>query len=103
MGGTLLTSAVLSLFVIWTMLVWLTNYAVKLIDDAANGVRESSTASVEMMTNPYLDSRCWVHPLLAMALGVLHYLYPQWPVWPALLVAALLLPASLGASAMSGH
>src|SRR5262245_18743377 len=67
MGGNLLTTALLSLFVIWTMLVWLTNYALRLIDDAANGVRESSAASAEMMTNPYLDSRCWVHPLLALA------------------------------------
>jgi hypothetical protein len=103
MGGTLLTTAVLSLFVIWVMLVWLTNYAVRLIDDAANGVRESGAATVEMMTDPYLDSRCWVHPVLAVALGVLHYVYPQWPVWPTLLAAVLLFPASLGACAMSGH
>jgi hypothetical protein len=103
MGGTLLTSAILSLFVIWTMLVWLTNYAVRLIDDAANGVREAGAASAEMMTDPYLDSRCWVHPLLAMALGVVHYIYPQWPVWPTLLAVVLLFPASIGACAMSGH
>ncbi len=41
MGNGLMTTAVLSLFVIWTMLVWLTNYALRLIDDAANGVARS--------------------------------------------------------------
>ena len=32
---------ILALFAIWLMLVWLTNYALHLIDDAANGVREA--------------------------------------------------------------
>jgi hypothetical protein len=103
MGTRLGMTAILSLFVIWTMLVWLTNFAVRLIDDAANGVRETSVASAEMMTNPYLDSRCWVHPVLAVALGWLHYLYPQWPVWTTLLAATLLFPASIGACVMTGH
>jgi hypothetical protein len=103
MGTGLLTTAILSLFVIWSMLVWLTNFAVRLIDDAANGVRQTSVASAEMLTNPYLDSRCWVHPLLAVALGALHYAYPQLPVWPTLLATALLFPASIGACVISGH
>jgi hypothetical protein len=56
-----------------------------------------------MMTDPYLDSRCWVHPVLAVAVGFLHYMYPQWPVWPTLLATTLLFPASIGACVMSGH
>jgi hypothetical protein len=103
MGTGLLTTAVLSLFVIWTMLVWMTNFAVRLIDDAANGVRQTSVASTEMLTDPYLDSRCWVHPVLAVALGALHYVYPHWPAWPTLLLATLLFPASIGACVMTGH
>jgi len=103
MGNRLYMTAILSLFVIWLMLVWLTNFAVRLIDDAANGVRETSVASAEMLANPYLDSRCWVHPLLAVALGTLHYLYPHWPVWPTLLIATLLFPASIGACVTTGR
>jgi hypothetical protein len=103
MGTHLFMTAILSLFVIWLMLVWLTNFAVRLIDDAANGVRETRAASAEMLADPYLDSRCWVHPLLAVALGALHYVHPQWPVWPTLLLATLLFPASIGACVMTGH
>ncbi len=85
------------------MLVWLTNYALHLIDDAANGVRESKAASVEMLANPYLDSRCWIHPLAAVALGCLHYFHPAWPAWPTLLIVTLLFPASISACVMSGR
>jgi hypothetical protein len=94
---------IMGLFAFWLMLVWLTNYALHLIDDAANGVRDAQAASAEMMTNPFLDSRSFVHLLLAAALVLLHYLRPQLPVWPTLLVAVFLFPASLGACAMSGH
>lgn len=103
MGTSLLFTALLSLYVIWLMMLWLTNFALRLIDDAANGVRETSAASAEMLTNPYLDSRCWVHPLLAVALGTLLYLHPQWPLWPTLLAATLLFPASIGGCVISGH
>ena len=91
-----------SIAAIWLILVWLTQYALVLIDDAANGSHETRAASVEMAT-AMLDARAWVHPALAVAVGVLLYLHPDWPRLPVLLVAALLFPASLGASAMTGH
>jgi hypothetical protein len=87
---------------IWLLLVWLTQYALQIIDDAANGVREARTASVEMAT-AFLDARAWVHPTLAVAIGVALYLDPSLPRLPVLLGAAVLFPASLGACAMSGH
>lgn len=92
-----------ALFAIWLMLVLLTNYTLRLIDDAANGVRESAVASAEMMVDISLDSRAWVHPLIAGAFTVMHWLRPQWPVTPTLVAGALLLPASLGACTMTGH
>lgn len=94
---------ILMLFVIWLLLVWLTNYSLRLIDDAANGVRESAAASAEMLADAYLDSRAWVHPVIAMALTAMHLLRPEWPLAPTLVAAALLLPASLGACAMTGR
>lgn len=103
LGGPSLATAILSLYAIYAMLVWLTNYALRLIDDVANGVREASAASVEMLSNPFLDTRCWVHPVIAVGLGAMHYFNPSWPAWPTLLVATLLFPASIGACAMSGH
>jgi hypothetical protein len=103
LGGPTLTTAVLSLYAILAMLIWLTNYALRLIDDVANGVRQAGSASVEMLTNPFLDSRCWVHPAIAAALGTMHYLNPTWPTWPTLLAATLLFPLSIGACAMSGR
>jgi hypothetical protein len=103
LGGASLTGAVLSLFVIWLLLTWLTNYALRLIDDVANGVRESRAASVEMLTDAFLDSRTWIHPSIAIVLVVLHELHPQWPVAPTLAAAVLWMPASLGACALSGH
>ena len=100
-GGDLIRFVV-SIAAIWLILVWLTQYALVLIDDAANGSHETRAASVEMAT-AMLDARAWVHPALAVAVGVLLYLHPDWPRLPVLLVAALLFPASLGASAMTGH
>jgi len=58
------------------MLVWMTNYALRLIDDAANGVHESATASAEMLADPYLDSRAWIHPAIAISLAAMHLLHP---------------------------
>lgn len=100
-GGGLIR-LVTSLLAIWLLLVWLTQYALHIIDDAANGVRESQTASVEMITS-FLDARAWVHPALAVALGVALYFNPQWPRFPVLLGAAVIFPASLGACAMTGY
>ena len=100
-GGDLIR-LVVSLAAIWMLLVWLTQYALHIIDDAANGVREAQTASVEMAT-AFLDARAWVHPTLAVAIAVMLYLNPSWPRIPVLIGAAILFPASLGASAMTGH
>ena len=100
-GGDLIR-LVVSLAAIWMLLVWLTQYALHIIDDAANGVREAQTASVEMAT-AFLDARAWVHPTLAVAIAVMLYLNPSWPRVPVLIGAAILFPASLGASAMTGH
>lgn len=100
-GGGLIR-LVVSIAAIWLLLVWLTQYALHIIDDAANGVREAQTASVEMAT-AFLDARAWVHPTLAVAIAVVLYMNPSWPRLPVLLGAALIFPASLGACAMSGH
>jgi hypothetical protein len=100
-GGDLVR-LVVSVATIWLLLVWLTQYALHIIDDAANGVRESQTASVEMAT-AFLDARAWIHPALAVAIGVALYFNPDWPRLPVLLVAAAIFPGSLGACAMTGH
>ena len=99
-GG--LVRLVVSIASILLMLVWLTQYALHLIDDVANGVRESQAASVEMAT-AFLDARAWVHPALAVAVAVLLYLKPEVPALPVLIGAALLFPASIGACAITGH
>jgi len=100
-GGDLIR-IVMCIAAIWLILVWLTQYALVMIDDAANGVRESQTASLEMAT-AFQDARAWVHPALAVAIGVALYFNPDVPRWPALVFAALLFPASLGACATTGH
>jgi len=93
----------MALFLIWCLLLWLANYSLRLIDDAANGVRVTSAASGEMMIDPYLDARCWIHPAAGALLCLMHVLHPRWPVAPTLLAAALLFPLSLGACVMTGH
>jgi hypothetical protein len=102
-GGSLGVVAVLAIFALWLLVVWLTNYALRLIDDAANGVHKAAVASAEMLADPFADSRCWVHPALAAILVLFHYAQPDLPTAPSLVVAALLFPASLGACVMSGH
>jgi hypothetical protein len=92
----------IGLWMAWITLTWLTRYAFRMIDDAANGVRSPAVADVDMI-NPFGDARCWVHPLLALLLIVVHLWLPALPVAPTLIGAALLLPASIGASAMSGR
>lgn len=100
-GGDLVR-LVASILAVLLLLVWLTQYAVHIIDDAANGLREAQVASVEMATS-FTDARAWVHPILAVAVGMVLYLYPSLPRLPVLVGAALLLPASLGSSVMTGH
>lgn len=84
------------------ILTWLTRYAFGLIDDVANGVRETAAAKVEM-ASPFGDARCLVHPALTAALLILYAVKPELPVMPALLGVAVLFPASIAACAMSGH
>jgi hypothetical protein len=93
---------VVSLAAMWLLLVWLTQYALHLIDDAANGEHQSAAASVEMAT-AFLDARAWVHPAMAVGIAVALYFNPDWPRLPVLIAAALFFPASLGACAISGH
>lgn len=86
----------------WFMLVWLINFALRLVDDVANGAQETAAASVEMMGNPFLDPRGVVHPTLAAIIGVTYFLNPEWPRLPMLVAAAVLFPASIGASTLTG-
>jgi hypothetical protein len=101
LGGDLIR-LVMSIAAVLLLLVWLTQYALTLIDDAANGVRETRAASVEMASS-FTDARAWIHPGLGVATWVALYLHPDWPRVPVIAGAAALLPASLGAIAMSGH
>jgi hypothetical protein len=73
-----------------------------MIDDAANGVEEAATVSAEMFS-PIADLRCWVHPMLAVAVGVALWMQPDVSPLPVQISAALLFPASLGAMAISGY
>ncbi|HWL62800.1 MAG TPA: hypothetical protein VNQ32_08385 [Steroidobacteraceae bacterium] len=93
---------IMGLAALWIILVALTNYAFRMISDIANGVREASTAEVEMM-NPVADSRSWVHPLVAVALVALHATQPGLSVVPTVVAAVLLFPPSIAACAMSGR
>jgi hypothetical protein len=102
LGTGNLAITLIGLWMLWITLIWLTRYAFQMIDDAANGARSTAVADVEM-TNPFGDARCWVHPMLALVLIAVHLWLPALPVAPTLIVAALLFPASIGASAMSGR
>jgi uncharacterized membrane protein len=92
----------LALLAILLLLVWLTQFAFALIDDAANGVQETTAATAEMLS-PFGDPRCWVHPALAAATSLTLYLRPEIPRLPVLATCALLLPVSIGAIAISGR
>lgn len=98
---TRLGPAILGVFAIWLLLIWLTQFAFTLIDDAANGVQETEAASAEMLS-PFGDPRCWVHPALATAVGIALVLHPAIPRLPVLVAGALLFPLSIGAIAISG-
>lgn len=102
LGSGNFITVLIGLWALWIILTWLTNYAFRMIDDIANGVREAATATVEMI-NPFADARSWVHPTLAVALVVLHATQPGLPAAPTLIAAALLFPPSIAASAMSGR
>lgn len=90
------------LWALWVTLTWLTNYAVRMIDDIADGVRKAAAAEVEQ-ANAVADPRAWVHPLLGVLLLVLHATRPGLPVAPTVIAAVLLFPPSLAASAISGR
>jgi hypothetical protein len=102
LGSGNLIVILIALAGLWVTLVWLTRYAFRMIDDIANGVREAAAADVEM-ANPFGDPRCWVHPVLALVLLVMHVRWPQLPVAATLIAVALLFPPSIAASAMSGE
>lgn len=93
---------ILGLFALWLILVTLTNYAFRMIEDIANGVREAPTVSAEMMS-PLADSRSWVHPLLAVALVAFHAVKAELSAVPTVIAAVLLFPPSIAACAMSGR
>jgi hypothetical protein len=95
-------SMLMSLFLIWVLLVWVTRYAFTMIDDAANGTAEAQVASVDMLS-PMGDPRCWVHPTLVAVVSLVLTFHPEMPRWPAVSAAALLFPASIGAITMSGR
>lgn len=101
-GSGIFIVMLIGLWATWIILVWHTRYAFRMIDDIANGVREAAAADVEM-ASPFGDSRCLLHPLLALSLVLLHVLYPALPVAPTLVFAALFFPPSIAACAMSGH
>ncbi|MEO8314543.1 MAG: hypothetical protein ABI645_07075, partial [Pseudomonadota bacterium] len=84
------------------ILIWFTQFTFRLIDDATNGVQETAPASLEMLS-PWGDPRCWVHPMLTVAIVLALALQPQIPRLPVLGACALLFPASLGAIALSGN
>src|SRR5690606_12000002 len=80
----------------------LTRYSFRMIEDAANGVREPAVLDLDML-HPFTDARCWVHPALTAGLVLLHMLNPGWPVVPTLIAAALLFPPSIAAMVMHGR
>jgi hypothetical protein len=102
LGAGNFVAQLMGLWMTLIVLVWLTRYAFRMIDDIANGVREAPVAEVEL-TNPIGDARPWVHPALAAALSLFHWMTPELPVTPTLVAAALLFPPSIAASAMTGR
>jgi hypothetical protein len=91
-----------ALIAILLLMVWLTQFAFAMIDDAANGASEPAPASAEMIS-VFGDPRCWIHPFIAVVVGVALFMQPSVPVLPVLATAALFYPPSLAAIAMSGH
>lgn len=98
-GIVVVAPAVLAILL---LMVWLTQFAFALIDDAANGASEPAPATAEMIS-VFGDPRCWIHPFIAVVVGVALFMKPGVPVLPVLATAALFYPPSLAAIAMSGH
>jgi hypothetical protein len=82
--------------------IWFTQFTFTLMDDATNGVKETAPASAEMLS-PWGDMRCWIHPVLTVAIGLTLMLQPQIPRVPVLVACALLFPASISAIALTGN
>ncbi len=101
-GAGSIPTQLIGLLAILLLMVWLTQFAFALIDDAANGVAETSAATAEMLS-PIADPRCWVHPFLIAVTGGVLFFNPGIPLWPALAAAVVLFPASIGAIAISGR
>lgn len=98
----IVTNTVVAILLIFLSLSWLNKYAFALLDAASNGQREAPVASVEML-GPFNDMRVWVHPALLLVASGLAWKLGS-PAGPLLLGAiALLLPASIAATAMSGR
>lgn len=95
-------NALLAFPAICLTMIWFTQFTFTLIDDAVNGVKETAPASLEMLS-PWGDMRCWVHPVLTVAIAVTLFLQPQIPRLPVLVACAFLFPASLGAIALTGN
>lgn len=95
-------AVMLALPLMCLLLIWFTRFTFTLIDDATNGAEETATASVEM-ANPWGDPRCWVHPVLTLLVAIALLVKPEIPRLPVLVCCALLLPASIGAIALTGH
>src|SRR5690606_9511872 len=102
LGSGFLILKVLGIFAVLITVVWLMRYAFRLIEDAANGVREPAVADIDML-NLVGDPRAVVHPALTVVLLGMHCTRPDWPVAPTLIGAALLSPPSIAASVMSGR
>ncbi|MEO6080839.1 MAG: hypothetical protein ABIQ86_13840 [Steroidobacteraceae bacterium] len=95
-------SIIMAIPAICLIMIWLTRFTFTLIDDATNGVQEAAAASLEMLS-PFGDARCWVHPALTAFIAIALFLQPEIPRLPVLAACALLLPASIGAIALTGN
>jgi hypothetical protein len=96
-AGPMVLIAYLGTFI---LVSWLNKYAFAQLEQAANGVGDAPVASLEML-GPFGGVRPWVHPVLAAGVLFLMGIVPA-PGRVAVGVASsLLLPASLGALAMT--
>lgn len=92
----------LALFGLYVTAVVLTRYAFRMIEDAANGVRDAAVVDISML-NPLDDARTFIHPALAVLLLVAHLTWPDWPAVPTLVAVALLFPPSIAATLLDGR
>jgi hypothetical protein len=98
----IVSNPVISILLMFMALSWLNKYAFALLDHAANGRREAPVASLEML-GPFNDMRVWVHPSLALVVGVLAWKMGRPGAAILLATGAVLMPASVAATAMSGR